>query len=80
MHIKKIVTHPTEIKKLRVAAYCRVSTENDDQKESLNAQREHYGSNCMMTGNLQVYFMTLESAEQQQIPVTVYRHFYMNAE
>ena len=41
MHIKKIVTHPTEIKKLRVAAYCRVSTENDDQKESLNAQREH---------------------------------------
>ena len=44
MHIKKIVTQPTEIKKLRVAAYCRVSTENDDQKESLNAQREHYES------------------------------------
>ena len=44
MHIKKIVSQPTEIKKLRVAAYCRVSTENDDQKESLNAQREHYES------------------------------------
>ena len=44
MHIKKIVTQPTEIKKLRVAAYCRVSTENDDQKESLNAQRKHYES------------------------------------
>ena len=44
MHIKKIVSQSTEIKKLRVAAYCRVSTENDDQKESLNAQREHYES------------------------------------
>ena len=29
---------------LRVAAYCRVSTENEDQKESLEAQREHYES------------------------------------
>lgn len=29
-------------KKLRVAAYCRVSTGSDDQLESLNAQKEHY--------------------------------------
>ncbi|WP_366508998.1 recombinase family protein [Ruminococcus sp.] len=27
-----------------MAAYCRVSTENEDQKESLEAQREHYES------------------------------------
>ena len=44
MNIKKIEAQPTEVKKLRVAAYCRVSTENDDQKESLDAQREHYES------------------------------------
>lgn len=30
------------IKKLRVAAYCRVSTAKDDQLESLDAQKEHY--------------------------------------
>lgn len=44
MKIKKIEAQPDEVKKLRVAAYCRVSTENEDQKESLEAQREHYES------------------------------------
>lgn len=44
MKIKKIEAQQQEIKKLRVAAYCRVSTENDDQKESLEAQKEHYES------------------------------------
>lgn len=29
-------------KKLRVAAYCRVSTDSDAQLESLDAQKEHY--------------------------------------
>ena len=29
-------------KKLRVAAYCRVSTDNDAQLESLEAQKKHY--------------------------------------
>ena len=42
MKIKKIEAQPAEKKKLRVAAYCRVSTENDDQKESLEAQKTHY--------------------------------------
>ena len=28
--------------KLRVAAYCRVSTSTDEQLESLDAQRKHY--------------------------------------
>lgn len=31
-----------EGKKLKVAAYCRVSTASDEQEESLTAQREHY--------------------------------------
>lgn len=44
MKIRKIEAQPAEVKKLRVAAYCRVSTENEDQKESLEAQREHYES------------------------------------
>jgi len=44
LKIKKIEAQPVVVKKLRVAAYCRVSTENEDQKESLEAQREHYES------------------------------------
>ena len=31
-----------EKEKLRVAAYCRVSTDSDKQEESLEAQRSHY--------------------------------------
>lgn len=42
MKIKKIEAQPQEVKKLRVVAYCRVSTDNDDQKESLEAQKAHY--------------------------------------
>jgi predicted site-specific integrase-resolvase len=34
----------TEQPKLRVAAYCRVSTDSDEQKESLETQIEHYES------------------------------------
>ena len=44
MNIRKIEAQPTEKKKLRVAAYCRVSTEQDEQKESLEAQKTHYES------------------------------------
>lgn len=32
----------TEIPKLRVAAYCRVSTDSDEQATSYEAQVEHY--------------------------------------
>lgn len=43
MIIRKIdAQEPVAAKKLRVAAYCRVSTENADQKESLEAQKAHY--------------------------------------
>jgi DNA invertase Pin-like site-specific DNA recombinase len=34
----------TEPKKLRVAAYCRVSTDSDEQLESLETQKTHYES------------------------------------
>lgn len=34
----------TQKKKLRVAAYCRVSTAKDEQLESLDGQKEHYGN------------------------------------
>ena len=34
----------TSNKKLRVAAYCRVSTDSDEQLESLEAQKQHYES------------------------------------
>ena len=43
MNIRKIEVHkPIEQKKLRVAAYCRVSTDNTDQLESLETQKSHY--------------------------------------
>lgn len=42
MKITKIDTAVPKTQKLKVAAYCRVSTDNDDQLESLEIQREHY--------------------------------------
>lgn len=42
MKISKIESKPTEKKKLRVAAYCRVSTESDEQLDSFEAQKAHY--------------------------------------
>lgn len=35
---------PSSKEKLRVAAYCRVSTSSAEQLDSLNAQREHYNT------------------------------------
>ena len=51
MKIRKINAQPQEIKKLRVAAYCRVSTDSDDQKESLDTQKKHYESWIKMHSN-----------------------------
>ncbi len=42
MTVKTIEAQPDEKNKLRVAAYCRVSTDNDDQRESLETQKAHY--------------------------------------
>lgn len=45
MGVTKIeATKPLLVPKKKVAAYCRVSTENADQQESLEAQKEHYES------------------------------------
>lgn len=44
MTVRTIDAQPQEIKKRRVAAYCRVSTDQDDQRESLEAQKAHYES------------------------------------
>ena len=38
--IESVTTH--QKKKLRVAAYCRVSTGSDEQLVSLEAQKTHY--------------------------------------
>ena len=42
--INKIQPSKSEKKKLRVAAYCRVSTDSDAQLESLETQMSHYKS------------------------------------
>lgn len=42
MTVRTIEAQPVEKKNLRVAAYCRVSTDNDDQRESLETQKAHY--------------------------------------
>ncbi|MFR0620547.1 recombinase family protein [Limosilactobacillus mucosae] len=40
--ITKIQSYQCDVKQLRVAAYCRVSTDNIEQLESLENQRIHY--------------------------------------
>ena len=40
--ITKIQGYRRDVKQLRVAAYCRVSTDNVAQLESLENQRQHY--------------------------------------
>ncbi len=46
MNIRVIEAQPQIVKqkKRRVAAYCRVSTDNSDQLESLETQKTHYES------------------------------------
>ncbi len=46
-----------EIPKLRVAAYCRVSTESEEQASSYDVQIEHYTDfiKRIMNGHLQVF-------------------------
>ena len=53
--IDKIQPSPTSKKKLRVAAYCRVSTDSDAQLESLDAQKSTIKTTSppVMTGPLQ---------------------------
>ena len=57
--ITKINSYQRDVKQLRVAAYCRVSTDNVEQLESLENQRQHYQEyiNCHPNWQLvRVYF------------------------
>lgn len=42
--IAETASSKVKLKKIRVAAYCRVSTDSDAQLESLDAQKTHYGN------------------------------------
>ena len=44
--IAETASSKVKLKKIRVAAYCRVSTDSDAQLESLEAQKTHY-ENCI---------------------------------
>ena len=44
MAVRVIEAKKQKAEKMKVAAYCRVSTENNDQLESLETQKEHYES------------------------------------
>ncbi len=50
----------TTAAKPRVAAYCRVSTKNEEQLLSLEAQKTHYEekSTTIRNGNLRAFIMT----------------------
>ncbi len=65
-------------RKCRVAAYCRVSTEHDDQMESLGHKKNimRRGSNCIQSGNPPVSFMMLALLEQKQKFVLDCKTFY----
>lgn len=49
-------------KKIRVCAYARVSTAQDEQLNSLESQRQYYllTSTKIQTGNLSIYIMMKE--------------------
>ena len=71
--ITKIGVNETLIqkKKLKVAAYCRVSTASDEQLISLEAQRPimKITSVPMTNGSMWVFTMTKESRVQKRMSV-----------
>lgn len=51
--VTKIAAAPTAVPKLRVAAYCRVSTDSDAQLESLDSKKDHIEAiNTNITGDV----------------------------
>ena len=54
-------------KKIRVAAYCRVSTDSDEQELSLETQKiiMRVTSKQTVNGNMQVFIMMMVSAVQR---------------
>ena len=82
MTVRTIEAQPAEKKKLRVAAYCRVSTDNDDQRESLETQKAHYEEWIKLHSDWEyagVFYMISASLGQRQMPVTACRHCYTTA-
>lgn len=55
--VTKILANSKLVKKLKVAAYCRVSTLSDDQQDSLETQKDHY--TCYIQTNLDWEFVGL---------------------
>ena len=58
---KKDMIADVEKKKLRVCAYCRVSTEEDNQASSYELQVQNYTKMKTPNGNLQAYLLTRAS-------------------
>jgi len=58
----------TEKSKLRVAAYCRVSTDSDKQLESLDTQIKHYKPTLkqILSGSSPDFIMTRASPAQKR--------------
>lgn len=77
MTVRTIEAQPAEKKKLRVAAYCRVSTDDDDQRESLETQKTHYEAWIRLHSDWEyagVFYMISVSLGQRQMSVTACRH------
>lgn len=79
MIVRKIEAKKQKQTLCRVAAYCRVSTDNHDQLESLETQKEHYEScirahadwECAAASYLlAAYSMNLAVALHSEIQVT----------
>ena len=60
--------HKKEVRKLRVAAYCRVSTDYEEQASSYQMQIQHYTDVIEKNPDwcLREYLLTTESAQHQQ--------------
>ena len=68
MNIRVIEAQKPSVKKKkrRVAAYCRVSTDNKDQLESLETQKAHYESYILLHSEWEyagLYYVTGTKAE-----------------
>ncbi len=70
--IDKVQNVTNKKQKLRVAAYCRVSTSNDAQLESLETQKAHYESYITSRDDWQfagLYFLIRVSLVPKRINV-----------
>lgn len=66
--IESVQNAKTVKQKLRIAAYCRVSTGSDAQLESLDVQKSHYNATLhpVMIGSSPVFIMMKASPAPKQ--------------